>query len=241
LEGTLKANNRFLLTAALVAMLVTACGGAGVVTTPDAFSFVDQTSVALSTLTESAAITVAGINAAASISVTGGEYQINGGAWASSGTVTNGQSVKVRHTSSVSNSTATNTVLTIGGVSDTFTTTTVASLPAGFIQQPVGGGVVLTWTPDTFSGLSGYADWTTANNYCTTTTINGQTGWRLPTTVELLSLYDSGLLAGQGWMLGITWSSTPVDPEAHVTVYMYYRHIDWTSDVYPAGSVSCVR
>lgn len=97
-------------------------------TTPDAFAFVDQTNVALSTLTESAAITVAGIDAAAAISVSGGEYQIDGGAWtAAAGTVSNGQTVKVRHTSSGSNSTATNTTLTIGGVSDTFTTTTVAS------------------------------------------------------------------------------------------------------------------
>lgn len=97
-------------------------------TTPDAFGFTDLANQALSTVVESNAITVAGINAASSISVTGGEYQINGGAWTSTaGTVTNGQTVKVRHTTSASNSTATNTTLTIGGVSDTFTTTTAAS------------------------------------------------------------------------------------------------------------------
>lgn len=96
-------------------------------TLPDAFTFVDQTGIALSTLTESAGITVAGINAASAISVVGGEYQINGGAWVSVlGTVTSGQTVKVRHTSSGSNSTAVNTTLTIGGVSDVFTTTTLA-------------------------------------------------------------------------------------------------------------------
>ena len=97
-------------------------------TTPDAFAFTDQTGVALSTLIESNAITVAGINTAASISVTGGEYQIGAGAWASiAGTVTNGQTVKVRHTSSASQGAATNTTLTIGGVSDIFTTTTLSS------------------------------------------------------------------------------------------------------------------
>ncbi|HOC60540.1 MAG TPA: fibronectin type III domain-containing protein, partial [Smithellaceae bacterium] len=50
-------------------------------TTPDAFTFTDQTGVALSTVIESAAITVSGINTASAISVTGGEYSINGGAW----------------------------------------------------------------------------------------------------------------------------------------------------------------
>jgi hypothetical protein len=100
-------------------------GGAD--TTPDAFSFTDQTGVALSTNTESAAITVAGINAAATITVSGGEYKINSGSWvSSSGSVNNGDSVYARHTSSGSYLTATNTVVTIGGVSDTFTSTTLA-------------------------------------------------------------------------------------------------------------------
>ena len=97
-------------------------------TTPDAFSFTDQTDVAVNTTRTSNTITVAGITAAASITITGGEYQIGAGSFTSaSGTVTNGQTVTVRHTSSASNSTATNTVLTIGGVSDTFTSTTVAA------------------------------------------------------------------------------------------------------------------
>jgi len=39
--------------------------------------------------------------------------------------VTNGQVIKVRQTSSNNFSTATNTVLTIGGVTDTFTVTTL--------------------------------------------------------------------------------------------------------------------
>jgi hypothetical protein len=95
--------------------------------TPDPFNFVDQTNVALNTLVETAAVTVSGINMPADISVTGGEYSINNGAYtAVAGTVTNGQTVKVRHTSSESNSTTTNTVLTIGGISGTFTSTTVA-------------------------------------------------------------------------------------------------------------------
>ena len=97
-------------------------------TTPDAFTFVDQTDVPLSTVTTSNEVTVEGTDAAADISVTNGEYSIDGGAWTSaSGTIEPGAGVRVRHTSSGSNSTAVNTVLTIGGVSDTFTSTTLAA------------------------------------------------------------------------------------------------------------------
>jgi hypothetical protein len=97
-------------------------------TTPDAFTFTDQTGVALNSTIISNTITVSGINAASAISISGGTYSINGGAYtSSSGTVTNGQIVSVAHTSSGSNSTAVNTTLTIGGVSDTFTSTTAAA------------------------------------------------------------------------------------------------------------------
>ena len=95
-------------------------------TTPDAFAFTDQTDVALSTQTESNAITVAGINTTSAISVTGGDYSINGGTYTSAaGTVSNADTVKVRLTSSASNSTATAATLTIGGVSDSFDVTTL--------------------------------------------------------------------------------------------------------------------
>lgn len=100
-------------------------------TTPDAFSFTDQSGVQTSTLITSAPVTITGINAPANISITGGEYSIDGGAWTSSpGTISNNQQVSVRHTSSASYSTATNTALTVGGVSDTFTSTT-EDTPAG--------------------------------------------------------------------------------------------------------------
>ena len=99
-------------------------------TTPDAFSFADQTDVALSTVVTSNEITVSGINASTPISVTGGKYSINSGAYtATAGTVNNGDKVKVQHTSSASYATKIDTLLTIGGVSDTFTSTTKAAAP----------------------------------------------------------------------------------------------------------------
>lgn len=50
-------------------------------TSPDAFTFTDQTGVALSQLINSNEITVSGINTDTPISVSGGYYSINGGSW----------------------------------------------------------------------------------------------------------------------------------------------------------------
>ena len=96
-------------------------------TVPDAFIFTDQTDVATSSVATSNVITIAGINAPAAISVVGGEYSINGAAYtALAGTVSNTNKVTVRHTSSGNNLTIINTTLTVGGISDTFSSTTTA-------------------------------------------------------------------------------------------------------------------
>jgi len=109
-------------------------------TTPDQFTFTDQTGVAMNTVITSNTITVSGINAATLISVTGGTYAINGGSFTSAdGIVNNGDTVTVQLTSSGSNSTTTNATLTIGGVSGTFSVTTQAA-PASSGGSGSGGG-----------------------------------------------------------------------------------------------------
>lgn len=136
-------------------------------TIPHPFSFTDQTGVALSSMVVSNAITVTGINAPADISISGGEYSINGGDYtASSTTVSTGDSVQVRHTSSASYSTATNTTLTIGGVSDTFTSTTLAApAPVTLTVGKTGTGTVSS-TP---SGINCGTDCT--ENYAQGSTV----------------------------------------------------------------------
>lgn len=139
-------------------------------TTPDAFSFTDATGADLSTLTASLPITVAGITVATPISITGGQYRINGGSWTSSaGNVYLADTVEARGTSSGSYSTAVNVVVTIGGVSDTFTITTQAagSVPVISVAPAITGmnsagtadpGQVLTVSTGTWSGSpSSYA------------------------------------------------------------------------------------
>jgi len=131
-------------------------GGYTADTTPDAFTFTDVANAALNTVQTSNTITVSGINATANVSIVGGTYSKNGGPYTSSdGTCVNGDTFTVQHTSSGSNSAAVNTTLTIGGVSDTFTATTVAgsggttgtpSLAASISIQSWGVGYVATVT-----------------------------------------------------------------------------------------------
>jgi uncharacterized delta-60 repeat protein len=110
-------------------------------TVPNAFSFVDQTNLPVNAEVTSNPITVGGINAPAAISITGGEYSINGAAFTSAaGTVTNGAEVRVRAIASSNYSTTVSATLTIGGVSDTFSLTTKPPYVATTVKAKSGGG-----------------------------------------------------------------------------------------------------
>lgn len=105
-------------------------------TTPDAFNFADQSGVDLATLVTSNIVTITGINSTAAVTIVNGEYRVQAGAWTSSpGSITNGQTLQIRHTSSGSYSTSTDTTVTVGGVSDTMRSVTVAA-PGDFDPDP---------------------------------------------------------------------------------------------------------
>lgn len=90
-------------------------------TTPDAFSFTAIAGADLSTTYVSNSIKAKGLTAPSSISVTGGMYSINGGAYtAAAATVNPHDTVSLRVTTPAANKTASNIVLTIGGVSATY-------------------------------------------------------------------------------------------------------------------------
>jgi len=93
---------------------------------PDQFTLVDQNGVAKSTVITSAGIKPVGYVLSAPVSIIGGEYRVTQtGQWKSTaGTVMVGQQIFVRHTSAATANAKVNTVLTVGGVSDTFTSTT---------------------------------------------------------------------------------------------------------------------
>lgn len=116
---------------------VTTQSAPGVDTVPDAFSFASQTGLARNATATSAVVTVAGINAPAPISVTGGTYSINGGAYtASPGTISNGNTVRVQMVTPSTGLTSATATLTIGGVSGTFTATTAAASAFNMTASP---------------------------------------------------------------------------------------------------------
>ena len=115
-------------------------------TTPDAFIFTAQDRMPPNTLIVSSPITVAGINASTEISIAGGEYSVstdggaNWSAWTNlSGELSLNNKVKVRQTSSASNSTKTTATLTIGGVSAGFDVTTADA------DDPNANGLIAWW------------------------------------------------------------------------------------------------
>jgi hypothetical protein len=108
--------------------------GAGIATGSalDAFFFTDMTGVPFNTVITSETITVSGMGSEAAVTVVGGEYSRNGTAFtASPGVANNNDTFSVRHTSSPIFGTETHTVLTIGVISDTFTSTTLVIVPDG--------------------------------------------------------------------------------------------------------------
>lgn len=107
-------------------------------TTPDAFSFTDQTNVSQSATITSAAVTITGIDTTVSFTATGGTIDVNAdGNFQTSRDVVNNDAIRARHTSSASYATPTNTTVAGGGVSDVFTSTTLGdpSLAKGSSAQ----------------------------------------------------------------------------------------------------------
>jgi hypothetical protein len=138
---------------------VVTLSGTGINAVPSAFSFTPLNNVIPSSVQVSNAITVANTNVPSPISVSSGaQYSINGGAFTSvAGVVSPGAQVQVQLMAASGFSTADSAVLTIGGVSSTFTVTTGAQpvLQGGF--TPVTGvapSSVQVSNPITVTGIT---------------------------------------------------------------------------------------
>jgi sugar lactone lactonase YvrE len=122
----LKKKRPFLPLDGLLLVAVFLLAGCKPDTTPDAFTFADQSKVAPDTPIESEPVIITGINIPAQLSITGGEYSIDGRAYRDNpGVIMNDQEVRIRVRSSSESSGVVSATLTIGGVSDTFTVKTV--------------------------------------------------------------------------------------------------------------------
>lgn len=75
---------------------------------------------------------------------------------------------------------------------------TVLTMPGNFVMS---NGI--SWMP-----VSLIKTWADANEFCTNTTINSLTGWRLPNNFELSELSKNVVLTDKNWFLSQTWTST---------------------------------
>jgi sugar lactone lactonase YvrE len=121
----------------LTVLVLAACGGGGGGSStpppappppdgePNAFAIQAIQDAPRGLAVSSQAVTIQGINIPASMSIAGGEYSVNGGAFTSAaGTVTNLQSIVVRVTAAASPGGTAQATLTVGSVAATFAVTT---------------------------------------------------------------------------------------------------------------------
>lgn len=94
-------------------------------TTPDSFSFTAITNSNPSLDTQSNTITIAGLNAPAALGITGGTYSIDGSQFTSAnGTISNGQTLRLRVTASADPGETVVATVTVGDFSTNFSVTT---------------------------------------------------------------------------------------------------------------------
>lgn len=114
-------------------VMTSGCQPVAPVNTPESFSFTPVTDAQPGSTVESNAITVKGITTAARIEVQGGESSIDYGPYSPyPAGISNGQTVRVRTTASSTPGARKDIIVTIGGISATFsvtTTTNIVSVP----------------------------------------------------------------------------------------------------------------
>jgi hypothetical protein len=214
--------------------------------TPDPFSFVDQTDVVASTVVQSAPITLTGLNVSAAVSVTGGEYSVGctGTYTAAAGSALSGNQICVRHTSSQYPGAATNTTLRVGagsGTSDTFTSTTAGTAdtspdPFTFVDQTgVETSTLTTSAPVTIAGINNPAAISVtggsysigcSSTYITTagTILDGQTVCVRHTSAALgLTTTDTTLTVGDAQDV---FTSTTRDADTTPDAFAFFDQVD---------------
>jgi hypothetical protein len=184
-------------------------------TCPNNFVFGDVTGAALSTSFTSTVVGIYEINIATPISITGGEYRINGGAFTSvAGTVNNNDLVEVRQTSSATPSTLTVATLTVGcrvvpfNVTTAGTTTTTTSTTT----------TTTTLIPPTTTTTT-----STTSTSTTTTTLIPTTTTTSTTTTTTSACVCYQIFNGTGGALDVTYtpclsSETTVNIPAGITI-----------------------
>lgn len=121
------------------------------------------------------------------------------------------------------------------------TCTAPAALVNNVCVAPATAGNFVSFAGLKFMPVTRIDVWNNASAFCTTSTIDGQTGWRLPVQAELGQLATSGTLVGQGWTLGPAWASAGSVAGAHNTVNLGTGVVVANELDGNGAYVSCVR
>ena len=135
---------------------------------PDAFELVDQLSAPLDSEILSNTITISGINVSLDVSIVGGEYSINAGAFTTeASSVVDGDTIQVRLNSAATEATTTIATLTVGSITEDFSVQTEGIIgPDAFSFDPIIDAATSSFVTSnevTISGLSGVSPITITN------------------------------------------------------------------------------
>jgi len=172
-------------------------------TTPDAFSFTDQTGVSTSTTIYSNIITIAGINTSVTASISGNsaEMQVNSGSYTSSNqTINVGDTIRLRMTSSATTGATVNTTLTVGGTSDTWSVTTTTATLLWSVGLALGSFSAYGFLSQGFSTYIGGGHGTATDTSCDL--YNGSTTWGFSDQESSFGntfFHVSGATSNAGW------------------------------------------
>lgn len=121
------------------------------------------------------------------------------------------------------------------------TCTLPATLQNGVCSAPALAGKFVISAGKTWMPVELINTWAVANTFCTTTTINGQTGWSLPNAFELSELHKKVDLNNQGWSFSTTWTSTVGTVAAsHSAINLLNGDVSNLADV-SSAYFTCVR
>jgi hypothetical protein len=134
----------------------------GVDKAPDGFTFTDLTNQTQSTVVTSNVVTINGIDVATDVTITGQgtpQFRINGGAWVTSGNITNGQTLQLRLTTSAALAMTHTATVVVGTVGGTWSASTVGSdtVPNAFSftdRTNVAKNTLITSNSITISGIN---------------------------------------------------------------------------------------
>jgi len=172
-------------------------------TTPDSFTFIDQSAAAANTLVYTNIITIAGINTSVTASISGNsaEMQVNSGSYTSSNqTISVGDTIRLRMTSSATAGATVNTTLTVGGTSDTWSVTTTTATLLWSVGLALGSFSAFGFLSQGFSTYIGGGHGTATDTSCDL--YNGQTTWGFSdqeSSAQNTFFHVSGVTSNSGW------------------------------------------